>query len=124
MVLLSISHTFFRGTLAYKNQSPPQQTSIMFAPASLQVRPRVCFFPSFKACSSNLVRSYMVTKRVRPRPDMVAHAINPSTQEAEAGGFLVRGQPGLQSERVSSRTARATEKPCLENKQTNKQKRQ
>jgi hypothetical protein len=30
---------------------------------------------------------------------MVAHAFNPSTQEAEAGGFLlIRGQPGLQSE--------------------------
>jgi hypothetical protein len=44
---------------------------------------------------------------------VVAQAFNPSTWEAEAGGFL------------SSRTARATEKPCLEKKtktkQTNKQ---
>jgi hypothetical protein len=29
---------------------------------------------------------------------VVAHAFNPSTWEAEAGGFRVRGQPGLQSE--------------------------
>ena len=28
----------------------------------------------------------------------MAHAFNPSTWEAEAGGFRVRGQPGLQSE--------------------------
>jgi hypothetical protein len=31
-------------------------------------------------------------------PGVVAHAFNPSTWEAEAGGFWVRGQPGLQSE--------------------------
>jgi hypothetical protein len=29
-------------------------------------------------------------------PGVVAHAFNPSTREAEAGGFLVRGQPGLE----------------------------
>jgi hypothetical protein len=40
---------------------------------------------------------------------VVAHTFNPSTWEAEAGGSL------------SSRTAGATQKPCLE-KQTNKQK--
>jgi hypothetical protein len=39
---------------------------------------------------------------------VVAHAFNPSTQEAEAGG-------------LSSRTARATQRnPVLKNKQTNK----
>jgi hypothetical protein len=44
---------------------------------------------------------------------MVAHAFNPSTREAEAGGFLspVRGQPGLQSEFQDSQSY--TEKPCL-----------
>jgi hypothetical protein len=44
----------------------------------------------------------------------VAHAFNPSTWEAEAGGFLssVRGQPGLQSEFQDSQSY--TEKPCLE----------
>ena len=40
------------------------------------------------------------------------HAFNPSTQEAEAGGFLSREQPGLQSELQDSRGY--TEKPCLE----------
>jgi hypothetical protein len=40
---------------------------------------------------------------------VVAHAFNPSTQEAEAGGFL------------SSRTARATQRnPVSKNKQTKK----
>jgi hypothetical protein len=42
----------------------------------------------------------------------MAHAFNPSTQEAEAGRFLVRGQPGLQSEFQDSQGY--TEKPCLE----------
>jgi hypothetical protein len=43
----------------------------------------------------------------------VAHAFNPSTWEAEAGGFL------------SSRPARATQRnPVLRNKQTNKQTKQ
>jgi hypothetical protein len=46
---------------------------------------------------------------------MVAHAFNPSTLEAEAGGFL-----SLQSEFQDSQGY--TEKPCLEKKnQTNKQ---
>jgi hypothetical protein len=38
---------------------------------------------------------------------------NPSTREAEAGGFLsLQGQPGLQSEFQDSQGY--TEKPCLE----------
>jgi hypothetical protein len=49
------------------------------------------------------------------QPGVVAHAFNPSTREAEAGGFL------------SSRPAWSTgfEKPCLEKTKTktNKQKR-
>jgi hypothetical protein len=50
----------------------------------------------------------------------VMQAFNPSTWEAEAGGFLSsRGQPGLQSEFQDSQGD--TEKPCLK-KQTNKQK--
>jgi hypothetical protein len=54
-------------------------------------------------------------------PDMVEHAFNPSTREAEAGGFRVRGQPGLQSELQDSQSYK--EKSCLE-KQTNKQTKQ
>jgi hypothetical protein len=42
--------------------------------------------------------------------DMVAHAFDPSTREAEAGGFL-RGQPALQSEFQDSQGY--TEKPWL-----------
>jgi hypothetical protein len=47
---------------------------------------------------------------------VVAHAFNPSTWEAESGGFL----PGLQSEFQDSQGY--IEKPCLKNKnqQTNK----
>jgi hypothetical protein len=40
---------------------------------------------------------------------VVAHAFNPSTWEAEAGGFL------------SSRPAWSTEKPCLEKQNKTKQ---
>ena len=53
---------------------------------------------------------------------MVAHAFNPSTREAEAGGFLSQGQPDQQSEFQD--TQGYTKKPCLEkqtSKQTNKQ---
>jgi len=52
----------------------------------------------------------------------VAHTFNPTTWEAEAGGFLwVRGQPGLQSKFQESWSY--TKKPCLkQNKQTNKRK--
>jgi hypothetical protein len=51
---------------------------------------------------------------------MVAHAFNPSTREAEAGGFLSSSQPGLQSEFQDSQGY--TEKPCLEKKKTEKNK--
>jgi hypothetical protein len=55
---------------------------------------------------------------------VVAHVFNPSTQEAEAGGFLssrtawatkwIPGQPGLYRETLSQKTNKQT------NKQTNK----
>jgi hypothetical protein len=58
-------------------------------------------------------------------PGVVAHTFNPSTPEAEAGGFLssrpacstkgVPGQPGLYRETLSLKT---------KNKQTNKQRNQ
>jgi hypothetical protein len=52
---------------------------------------------------------------------VVAHAFNPSTWEAEAGGsLLVQGQPSLQSEFQDSQGY--TEKPCLDKPKTNKQK--
>jgi hypothetical protein len=49
---------------------------------------------------------------------VVVHAFNPSTWEAEAGGFL-RGQSSLKSEFQDSQGF--TEKPCIKMKQ-NKQK--
>ena len=49
---------------------------------------------------------------------VVAHTFNPSTREAETGGFLSL-RPAFVY-RVSSRTARATQKnPVVKNKQTN-----
>ena len=50
---------------------------------------------------------------------MVVHAFNPSTWEAEAGGFL-RGQSSLKSEFQDSQGF--TEKPCLKIKQNKKKK--
>jgi hypothetical protein len=49
---------------------------------------------------------------------VVVHTFNPSTWEAEAGGFLSLVY------RVSSRTARATQKPCLEKPKTNQPNKQ
>jgi hypothetical protein len=50
---------------------------------------------------------------------VLVHAFDPSTWEAEEGGFLSSRQPGLQSEFQDSQGY--AEKPVLENKQTNKQ---
>jgi hypothetical protein len=52
----------------------------------------------------------------------VVHAFDPSTREAEAGDFWVRGQPGLQSEFQDSQGY--TEKPCLEKPKKKKKKRE
>jgi hypothetical protein len=52
-------------------------------------------------------------------PGMVVHTFNPSTWEAEAGDFWVRGQPRLQSEFQDSQGY--TEKPCLEKQNKTKQ---
>jgi hypothetical protein len=47
---------------------------------------------------------------------VVVHTFSPSALEAKAGGSIVQGQPGLQSEfRIVSQSY--TEKTCLENKQ-------
>jgi hypothetical protein len=51
-----------------------------------------------------------------PGPDVVAHALNPSTWEAEAGGFEFETSLVY---RVSSRTARATQRnPVLKQNKT------
>jgi hypothetical protein len=51
-------------------------------------------------------------KKVYSHRAVVAHAFNPSTWEAEAGGFLSSRPAGLQSEFQDSQ--RYTEKPCPE----------
>jgi hypothetical protein len=54
-------------------------------------------------------------------PGVVVHAINPSTREAEAGGFLSSRPACLQSEFQDSQGY--TEKPCFEKpKKQNKNK--
>jgi hypothetical protein len=61
-------------------------------------------------------------KKIKFSRAVVAHTFNPSTWEAEAGGFLsFQGQPGLQSEFQDSQGY--TEKPCL-GKPKNKQNKQ
>jgi hypothetical protein len=50
--------------------------------------------------------------------EVVAHAFNPTTREAEQADFWVRGQPGLQSEFQDSQSY--TEKPCLGEKKKKK----
>ena len=45
---------------------------------------------------------------------------NPSTQEVEAGRFLSRGQPGLQSEFQNSQGY--TEKPCFKKQKQKKER--
>jgi hypothetical protein len=53
-------------------------------------------------------------KKIVAEPSVVAHAFNPSTREEEAGGFL-SSRPAW-SYRMSSRTARATQRnPVLKN---------
>jgi hypothetical protein len=49
-------------------------------------------------------------------PGMVAHAFNPNTREAEAGGFL-SSRPAWSTERVPG-SQDYTEKPCLEKTKT------
>jgi hypothetical protein len=50
---------------------------------------------------------------------VVAQAFDPSTREAEAGGFEFEASLVY---KVSSRTAWATQKPCLKKKKPKKQK--
>jgi hypothetical protein len=55
------------------------------------------------------------------KPGVVVHTFNPSTQEAEAGGFLSL-RPAW-STKVSSRTARATQRNPVSKNQKKKKKR-
>jgi hypothetical protein len=50
----------------------------------------------------------------------MVHTCNPSTQKAEAGGSLVWGQPGLQSELEASLGCMV--RPCLKNNKTKQNK--
>ena len=63
---------------------------------------------------------YRASLRIaKTEPGVVAHAFNPSTREAEAGGFL-SSRPAwseFQDSRVSSRTARATQRNPVLKKQ-------
>jgi hypothetical protein len=52
---------------------------------------------------------------------VVAHAFNPSTWEAETGGFL-SSRPAWSLYRVSSRTARATQRNPVSKKKKKKKK--
>jgi hypothetical protein len=53
-----------------------------------------------------------MNEKNRNRPGVVAHAFNPSTWEAEAGGFLSSRPASSKSEFQDSQGY--TEKPCLE----------
>jgi hypothetical protein len=53
------------------------------------------------------------------RPGVVAHAFNPSTREAEAGGFL-SSRPAWSIYKLSSRTARDIQRNPVSKKQKNK----
>jgi hypothetical protein len=69
-----------------------------------------CTYIAKKGCPCSDCKSPI---RIKSKPGVVAHTFNPSTQEAEAGGFL------------SSRPARATQRNPVsknQNKKTNKKK--
>jgi hypothetical protein len=66
------------------------------------------------SCLWRLRQKFQIFKKMTSKPGVVAHTFNPSTQEAEAGGFLssrpawstkwVLGQPGLHRETLSQKT--------------------
>jgi hypothetical protein len=62
-----------------------------------------------------------IFKDVDVQPGVVAHAFNPSTREAEAGGFLSLRFEASLVYKVSARTARATQRnPVSEKKKKTK----
>jgi hypothetical protein len=65
-----------------------------------------------------------IFKDVDVQPGVVAHAFNPSTREAEAGGFLSLRFEASLVYKVSARTARATQRnPVSEKKKKQKKTR-
>jgi hypothetical protein len=64
----------------------------------------------------------LVKSRRKLRPGVVAHAFNPSTQETEAGRFLSSEFEASLVYKVSSRTARATQRNLASGKKNNKKK--
>jgi hypothetical protein len=70
--------------------------------------------------SQRYERSFSFLKKRRFSPGMVAHTFNPSTWKVEAGGFLSL-RPAWS--RVSSRTAKATQRnPVSKNKKQKNKK--
>jgi hypothetical protein len=75
---------------------------------------------------------YVITVKESFEPGVVAHTFNPSTREAEAGGFLslkparstewIPGQPGLHRETLSWKNKTKQNKTKNKTKQTNKKK--
>ena len=55
--------------------------------------------PVLERVTEALLGLWVVMGEIIAKPGIVAHTFNPSTAEAEAGGYLwVPGQPGLQTE--------------------------
>jgi hypothetical protein len=72
----------------------------------------------YHACTHK--HTYYLRLKINYEPGVVAHAFNPSTREAEAGGFLssrpawstkwAPGQPGLYRETLSQKTKKKKKK--------------
>ena len=76
----------------------------------------ICEFKSFLS-----THSYMLSQKQTTSWAVVVHAFNPSTWEAEASGFEFEASLVY---KVSSRTARATQRNCLEKKRERKRERE
>jgi hypothetical protein len=83
--------------------------------------PALTLLSSYRFISSFLLLLFLFFKDLFYWPGLVAHAFNPSTWEAEAGGFLSFDASLVY--KVSSRTARAIQRnPVSKNKKQNKTK--
>jgi hypothetical protein len=89
---------------------------------------RFCPLLSFLLSIHNI---NILLKNSKPEPGVVAHAFNPSTQEAEVGRFMssrpacftewVPGQPGLYIETLSQKNKKKQRTKTKTNKQTKKE---